>query len=93
MSLMGEQLAEEWLNRRGYFTIRGAKIGTGEIDLLAVRCRGKTADCWHYEVQASLRPISYLTPASHAERKQGVAAFSAKQRTREQLQRSVAEWV
>ena len=37
MSLMGEQLAEEWLNRQGYFTIHGVKIGTGEIDLLAVR--------------------------------------------------------
>ena len=23
MSMMAEQLVEEWLNRRGYFTIRG----------------------------------------------------------------------
>ncbi len=47
MSLMGEQLAEEWLNRRGYFTIRGIKIGTGEIDPLSVRHTWKTTDCWH----------------------------------------------
>ena len=91
MSMMGEQLAEEWLNRRGYFTIRGIKVGTGEIDLLAVRQVRKFVDCWHYEVQASLRPISYLCPAS--ERKQGMSAFNARRRTREQLQRNVGEWI
>jgi hypothetical protein len=93
MSLMGEQLAEEWLNRQGFFTIRGAKIGTGEIDLLAVRRKGKTADCWHYEVQASLRPISYITPASNDERKRGISAFNAKRRTPKQLKKCVAEWL
>jgi len=39
MALVAEALVEEWLNRKGYFTIRGAKIGQGEIDLLAVSFR------------------------------------------------------
>ena len=39
MALVAEALVEEWLNRKGYFTIRGAKIGQGEIDLLAVTFR------------------------------------------------------
>jgi hypothetical protein len=32
-----EDLVEEWLNRQGYFTIRGIKTGVREIDILAVR--------------------------------------------------------
>jgi Holliday junction resolvase-like predicted endonuclease len=35
MALVAETLVEEWLNRMGYFTIRGAKTGQGKIDLLA----------------------------------------------------------
>ena len=35
MALVAETLVEEWLNRKGYFTIRGAKTGQGKIDLLA----------------------------------------------------------
>jgi hypothetical protein len=37
MALLAESLVEEWLNRAGYFTIRGVKHGLGEMDLLAVR--------------------------------------------------------
>jgi hypothetical protein len=37
MALLAEELVEEWLNRAGYFTIRGVKLGVHEIDLLAVR--------------------------------------------------------
>jgi len=36
MALLAESLVEEWLNRDGYFTIRGVKRGVGELDLLAV---------------------------------------------------------
>ena len=35
MALLAEALVEEWLNRTGYFTIRGIKAGNDEIDLLA----------------------------------------------------------
>ena len=37
MALLAEEVVEEWLNRKGYFTIRGAKVGVPEMDLLAVR--------------------------------------------------------
>ena len=37
MSLLGEEVVEEWLNRNGYFTIRGIKVGVDEIDILAIR--------------------------------------------------------
>ena len=37
MALLAESLVDEWLNRQGFFTIRGIKHGVGEIDLLGVR--------------------------------------------------------
>lgn len=37
MALLAEEIVEEWLNRLGFFRIRGVKIGVHEIDLLAVR--------------------------------------------------------
>jgi len=40
MSLLAEEIVEEWLNRDGYFTIRGIKLGVHEIDLLALKVRG-----------------------------------------------------
>jgi hypothetical protein len=33
---MTEELVEEWLNRKGYFTIRGVKLCVQEMDLLAM---------------------------------------------------------
>ncbi len=36
MALLAESLVEEWLNRQGFFTIRGIKQRISEIDLLAV---------------------------------------------------------
>src|SRR5215217_3237473 len=59
MALVAEALVEEWLNRKGYFTIRGAKIGQGEIDLLAVSFRGP--DALHVEVSVSARAIGYIS--------------------------------
>jgi hypothetical protein len=32
MALLAEEIVEEWLNRQGYFTIRGIKKGVHEID-------------------------------------------------------------
>jgi hypothetical protein len=37
MSLLGEEVVEEWLNCNGYFTIRGIKVGVDEIDILAIK--------------------------------------------------------
>jgi hypothetical protein len=61
MALLAEELVEEWLNRRGYFTIRGVKLGVHEIDLLAIRPSASGLECRHLEVQASVRPVSYIT--------------------------------
>jgi hypothetical protein len=93
MALLAEEIVEEWLNRRGYFTIRGTKIGVDEIDLLALKfCKG-VAECHHIEVQASMRPISYISRVPKSDQVNGAKATSAKHRPDEQLRRGVAEWV
>jgi hypothetical protein len=58
MALLAEELVEEWLNRNGYFTIRGIKLGVHEIDLLAIRINSGNIEARHIEVQASVHPIS-----------------------------------
>jgi hypothetical protein len=93
MSLMAEQIVEEWLNRQGYFTIRGARVGTGEMDLLAIRPSKNGMECWHYEVQASLRPVSYICPAHKQARKGGTAPFNAMRRSDDDMRQAVEEWV
>jgi hypothetical protein len=60
MALLAEEIVEEWLNRNGYFTIRGIKLGVQEIDLLALAVRDSIVEARHIEVQASIRPVSYL---------------------------------
>ncbi|SEQ13882.1 hypothetical protein [Nitrosomonas ureae] len=62
MSLLSESLVEEWLNRAGYFTIRGVRYGVSEIDLLAVRYTAQGIEARHVEVQISTNPISYISP-------------------------------
>lgn len=93
MALLAEEIVEEWLNRQGYFTIRGIKMGVQEIDLLAVKWStdGK-ADCRHIEVQASMRPVSYISRVPKEEQRAGRAANSAK-RSDEDLVTGIAEWV
>ena len=93
MALLAEEIVEEWLNRQGYFTIRGIKMGVQEIDLLAVKwsADGK-AECRHIEIQASMRPISYISRVPKEGQKAGRAANSAK-RSDEELVTGVAEWV
>lgn len=92
MALLAEELVEEWLNRQGYFTIRGIKIGVQEIDLLAVKSLSSGIECRHVEVQASMRPVSYISRVPAAAQKEGRAANSAK-RTKDELIDGVAEWV
>lgn len=93
MALIAEELVEEWLRRQGYFTIRGIKLGVHEIDLLAVKWleQGK-AECRHLEVQASMRPVSFISRVPRAQQRAGRAANSAK-RSDEELQKGVEEWV
>jgi len=94
MALLAEELVEEWLNRQGYFTIRGIKLGVHEIDLLAVRLGQSGVECRHIEVQASVRPVSYITPLPIAtQRRTGRAAGSAKERSDDELREGIGEWV
>lgn len=93
MALLAEEIVEEWLNRQGYFTIRGIKIGVHEIDMLAVRFKdGDKPECRHIEVQASMRPVSYISRIPKQLQRTGRAANSAK-RSREELEKGVQEWV
>lgn len=94
MAFLAETLVDEWLNRQGYFTVRGLKDGVSEIDLLGVRPDSGGLEACHVEVQASFRPVGYITPIT----KDQVVGFaksktSAKARPDEMLQSSVAAWV
>jgi Holliday junction resolvase-like predicted endonuclease len=74
MALLAEEIVEEWLNRQGYFTIRGIRLGVNEVDLVAVKfSKGSEVTCRHIEVQASMRPVSYISKIPKAARKSGRA--------------------
>ena len=93
MALLAEEIVEEWLRREGYFTIRGIKLGVHEIDLLAVRYRsGQAVECRHIEVQASVRPVSYISKVPKLKQREGRSANSAK-RSQDELHDGVSEWV
>lgn len=67
MSLLDEQIIEEWLNRQKFFTMRGVKIGQSEMDILAVRPSANgELECWHVECQISFNPIGYIGGDSNA---------------------------
>jgi hypothetical protein len=94
MALLAEEIVEEWLNRNGYFTIRGVMLGVHEIDLLAIAVRNSTIEARHIEVQASTRPVSYLCPlARDTQKATGRKPMSMKKRTPEELAEGVREWV
>jgi hypothetical protein len=85
---------EEWLNRQGYFTIRGIKVGVHEMDLLAIRITATGLECRHLEVQASMRPVSYITRVPLAVQKAtGRSATSSKTRVDDELREGVREWI
>ena len=94
MALLAESLVEEWLNREGYFTVRGVRHGVNEIDLLAVRPIDGGLHARHIEVQVSTNPIGYLS-ALNAEQQARLSRErnSAARRTPEDLKTSVTEWV
>ncbi len=94
MSLLAEELVEEWLNRNGFFTIRGIKLGVHEIDLLSIGFKNGETICRHIEVQASIRPVSYICPLPNAIRKAtGQGPNNAKKRTSDVITKGVQEWV
>jgi len=79
VALVAETLIEERLNRKRYFTIRGAKAaGNGEIDLLGVSFRED--DAIHVESTVSADPMGYLTVGSLSKR------------THEEMQAQAKEW-
>lgn len=93
MALLAEEIVEEWLNRQGYFTIRGIKMGVHEIDLLAIKPgQDSIVECRHIEVQASMRPISYITKVPKKAQTPG-RSVNSPSRTRDELVQGVAEWV
>jgi hypothetical protein len=91
MALLAETLVEEWLNRNGYFTIRGVKHGQGEMDLLAVRPQSDGVVGWHVEVTVSFRPIGYIArePAGNSSRRRS----HVRKRTPEQIRAYAHDWV
>jgi hypothetical protein len=94
MALIGEVVVEEWLNRKGFFTIRGIKLGVQEIDILAVKLnQNGTHDCRHIEVQISTNPISYISNVPKNAQTASTKANSAKKRTMSELRQGVSEWI
>ncbi len=72
----------EWLCLKGYFIIKGLKIGLNEIDVLAIKPKdGKIDEAAHYEISISTSPVGYL------------GARSAKRQSDEQVRKSVARFI
>ncbi len=94
MALLAEEIVEEWLNRNGYFTIRGIKVGVQEIDLLAIKINGSNIEARHIEVQASVHPVSYLCQLpKETQKATGRKAMSMKNRTEKEMVDGVNGWI
>lgn len=94
MALLAEEIVEEWLNRQGYFTIRGIRSGVQEIDLLAVKINAAGIERRHVEVHCSMRPVSYVTKVPKSVQKAtGRKGASAKTRGPDELRQGVREWI
>jgi hypothetical protein len=91
MALLAESLVEEWLNRQGFFTIRGVKQGLGEMDLLAIRPQGDGVVGWHVEVTVSFRPIGYIARESAGGA--GRRGSYVRKRSPEQVREYAQAWV
>ncbi|MCU0783158.1 MAG: hypothetical protein MUF81_03750 [Verrucomicrobia bacterium] len=95
MAILAESLVEEWLNRDRFFTIRGAKHGVSEMDILAVRREpdGKVIGV-HVEVQVSFRPIGYICLLTDDLAGQSnLKKTSAKRRTEQEVTQCVDAWI
>jgi hypothetical protein len=76
MARVAEIIAEEWLNRQGYFTVRALKK-VNEIDLLAYCPR--TEDALHVEVNDSPNPQGFLGGSNaKAQMRESVEGFIQK---------------
>ena len=94
MSLLAESLVEEWLNRAGYFTIRGVRFGVSEMDLLAIRPSPSGLEARHIEVQVSTNPIAYISPLTDKQSKElGKSKTSAWGRSPDILEATVSTWL
>ncbi len=94
MALLAESLVEEWLNRQGFFTIRGIKQRISEIDLLAVRPTDSGLVGWHVEVQVSFRPVGYICKLPKAvARAAQIDRTSAKTRVSDEILVCVRDWI
>lgn len=95
MALIAEELVEEWLNRKFYFTIRGLKTGNHEMDLLAIRHVGDQIHRCHFEVSVSMNPVGYISELTkEGQVELGVKSpGSAKMRPQHVLKQSVEAWV
>ena len=82
MAILDEEIVEQWLNQQGFFTMRGIKIGNGEIDLLAMKFIDSVLTCWHVEVQISYRPMGYIGGNSNA-----------KKRNQLEIEMGVKQWI
>ena len=88
MAINHEKLVEEWYRRNRHFTIRSAKIGLNEIDLLALVEEYQEEDKnirfklikKHIEIQVSFKPVGYIT------------SNNAKKKSKEELKESVEKW-
>ena len=81
MAHLSESLVEEYLNRKKFLTIRGAKQGIGELDILGIRNEGLNTEGVHVEVQTSFRPVSYLSNPN------------AKKRNDEEVREQMQKWI
>jgi hypothetical protein len=94
MSALAETLVDEWLNCQGFFTIRGMKDGVGEIDLLGDRPLAAGMEAWHVEVQASFRPIGYISKLTkELSQSLGKVRTSSWGREADLLEQCVGAWV
>jgi len=88
-------LVDEWLNRNGFFTLRGIKSGVHEIDLLGIRMSKGRLEGWHVECQVSFRPVSYIGRLSKERQLElgAKSATSAKMRPQHIVKADIADWV
>lgn len=93
MALLAESLVDEWLNRQGFFTVRGVKHGVHEIDLLGVRPTADGLEAWHVEVQVSFRPVAYICPIPNEHAAFAKSKTSAKVRPDHIVEAGVRAWV
>ena len=79
MSLLAEEVVEEWLNRQVIFTIRGIRLGNDEIDILAINSKHGRLERRHIEVQVAINPTAYISKVTKAiQKKHGIRPNSAK---------------